>query len=223
MVINFLDLYNDVASQPWSMFDSGAEVKDDFEPALVSSINKAIIDVWYSYPFSFRLRKRKISTMRNIQKCELPNGNMINESSIEDNLFSIKIDNSYLSYNPDITSDTSAEFGKPREFTIEDDTLVLFPIPDKRYTIDIKYLTLSIGFDNNDNEIFYLENPTDFISIPEKYETVFKNTILAKALMDSIASVNDENYAGYKLQFDKAFKLLIKVTNPIKKSKCIKF
>ena len=35
MTINFLDLYNDVASQPWSMFDSGATVKEDFEPEFV--------------------------------------------------------------------------------------------------------------------------------------------------------------------------------------------
>ena len=50
-----------------------------------------------------------------------------------------------------------------------------------------------------------------------------KNTVLAKALVDSIASVNDENYAGYRLQFDKAYKLLIKTTNPIKKSMSINY
>ena len=52
---------------------------------------------------------------------------------------------------------------------------------------------------------------------------MFKNTILAKSLVDSIASVNDENYAGYKLQFDKAYKLLIRITNPVKKSMSILF
>lgn len=223
MTINFLDLYNDVASQPWSMFDSGAEVKEDFEPALVSSINKAIIDIWYSYPFSFRIKNYSFSTMRGINKYELPNGNPVNESSIEDNLFAIKIDGRYLEYNPDINLNSTTETGKPNKFAIVDDKLILSPTPDKRYQIEIKYSTLSIGFDKDENEIFYLENPTDYISIPEKYEALFKNTILAKALVDSIASVNDENYAGYKLQFDKAYKLLIKVTNPVKKSKCISF
>ena len=87
----------------------------------------------------------------------------------------------------------------------------------------MKYLSLSIGFDKEDNEIFYLENPTDYIDIPQKYEALFKNTLLAKALVDSIASVNDENYAGYRLQFDKAYKLLIKTANPVKKSMAIKY
>ena len=222
MTINFLDLYNDVASQPWSMFDSGATVKEDFEPALVSSINKAIIDIWYSYPFSFRIKKYGFSTMANYQSYELPNGNILNESSIEDNLFAVKRDNSYLNYNPDI-SENEEKFGTPTEFYIEDDKIVLYPIPDKRYHVSIKYLTLSIGFDKDDNEIFYLENTTDYIDIPQKYESLFKNTILAKALVDSIASVNDENYAGYRLQFDKAYKLLIKVSNPVKKSMSISF
>lgn len=221
MTINFLDLYNDVASQPWSMFDSGAVVKEDFEPALVSSINKAIVDIWYSYPFSFRVKKYAFSTLPNNSKYELPNGNILNEDSIEDNLFAIKADNEYLSYNPDISLD--GKTGKPQEFYIDDDNIVLYPVPDKRYQISIKYLTLSIGFDKDENEIFYLENPTDYIDIPAKYETLFKNTILAKALVDSIASVNDENYAGYSLQFDKAYKLLIKVSNPVKKSMAIQF
>lgn len=221
MTIKFLDLYNDVASQPWSMFDSGAEIKEDFEPALVSSINKAITDIWYSYPFSFRTREYSFATVNNIKKYKLPSGNIINEGSIEDNLFAVKCNDRYLEYNPNLSE--FSKKGEPKEFTIKDDNIIFHPMPDKRYQVNIKYLTLAIGYDKNENEIFYLENPTDYISIPKKYETMFKHTILAKSLMDSIASINDENYAGYKLQFDKAYKLLIKITNPVKKSMSISF
>lgn len=210
-----------MASQPWSMFDSGAESIDDFEPALVSSINKAIIDIWYSYPFSFRIKKYKFMTLPNFSKYQLPNGNLLNEASVEDNLFSIKLDNNYLEYNAEIVENQN--LGIPTEYYTEDDNIVLYPIPDKRYSVLMKFLTLSIGFDENGNEIFALENPTDYIEIPLKYEALFKNCILAKALVDSIASVNDENYVGYNLQFDKAYKLLIKISNPIKKSMYISF
>ena len=221
MTINFLDLYNDVASQPWSMFDSGAENKEDFEPALVSSINKAIIDIWYSYPFPFRIKKYNFTTMPKFNKYELPSGNILNEANIQDNLFSVKIDKKYLDYNPEL--EAASGYGMPEEFGIDENNIIFSSIPDKRYKVVIKYLSLSIGFDKNDNEIFYLENPTDYIDIPQKYEALFKNTILAKALVDSIASVNDENYAGYRLQFDKAYKLLIKTANPVKKSMSVKF
>lgn len=221
MTIKFLDLYNDVASQPWSMFDSGAENKEDFEPALVSSINKAVIDIWYSYPFSFRVKKYVFTTMPNICSYNLPNGNVLNESSIQDNLFAVLLDKKHLEYNPNQTDTENS--GIPERFDIDDDNIIFFPCPDKRYKIVMKYLSLSIGFDKDDNEIFYLENPTDYIDIPQKYEILLKNTILAKALVDSIASVNDENYAGYRLQFDKAYKLLIKTTNPVKKSMAVKY
>lgn len=221
MTINFLDLYNDVASQPWSMFDAGAEVVDDFEPALVSSINKAIINIWYSYPFPFRIKKHKILTMPNIASYELPSGNIINESSIEDNLFNITINGEHLNYVTEFS--TKKEKGLPTEFMIEEDKIILSPTPDKKYSLVIRYLTLSIGFDKDNNELFYLEKPTDYIDIPQKYESLFKNVILAKTQVDSIVSINDENYAGYRLQFDKAYKLLIKISNPIKKSMSIKF
>lgn len=221
MTIKFLDLYNDVASQPWSMFDSGAENKEDFESALVSSINKAIIDIWYSYPFPFRLKKYVFNTLPNISTYNLPNGNVLNESYIQDNLFAVMFDKKHLEYNT-YTMDYQAS-GTPERFDIDEDNIIIYPTPNKRYKIVMKYLSLSIGFDKDDNEIFYLENPTDYIDIPQKYETLFKNTVLAKALVDSIASVNDENYAGYRLQFDKAYKLLIKTTNPVKKSMAIKY
>ena len=38
MTITLLELYNEVASQPWSMFDNDAESTDDFDAALISSI-----------------------------------------------------------------------------------------------------------------------------------------------------------------------------------------
>ena len=221
MTIKFLDLYNQVASQPWSMFDGYAETADDLEPALVSSINKAIIDVWYSYPFSFRIKEFAFTTTPNYFKYNLPDGNILNEESIEDNMFSITINNNHLSYNPEIKP--TKEIGTPTEFGIIDDEIILSPTPNKKYQIKIKYLTLAIGQNKEQEDIFYLENPTDFMDIPKKYETIFKNAVITKAMVDSIASVNDENYVGYKIQFDKAFKLLIKVTNPTKKSMSISF
>jgi hypothetical protein len=46
MTLTFIDLYNECAGQPWSMFDAEAESQDDFETALKISINKAISYLW---------------------------------------------------------------------------------------------------------------------------------------------------------------------------------
>ena len=220
MTITFLNLYNEIAAQPWSMFDSNAESESDFEPALVSTINKALVDIWYSYPFSFRLKTHSLITFPKQATYNLPQGNIKNETSIEENLFSVSINGKYLEYTDE--PQESQTTGIPTSFSIENDSIILSPIPDKKYVIKIKYLTLAIGYDKDDNEIFCLEKPTDYILIPEKYETLFKNVVIAKTLLESIVSVNDDNYVGYKLQFDKAYKLFLKVTNPVQKSKTIK-
>ena len=60
MTITLLELYNEVASQPWSMFDNDAESTDDFDAALISSINKALVEIWCSYPFEFRVKSVNI-------------------------------------------------------------------------------------------------------------------------------------------------------------------
>ena len=203
MTINFLDLYNDVASQPWSMFDSGAEIKEDFEPALVSSINKAIMDIWYSYPFSFRIKSYSFHTMPNNSKYELPNGNIVNESSIEDNLFAIKIGEHYLEYNPDNNLDD--KIGIPKEFRIEEDKIILYPSPDKKYLINIKYLNLAIGFDKDDNEgrhINYIMQLYTYGTLPGKIIGQFYHPPLHHFIMSMNLKIMDifSDSASFKFE-----------------------
>ncbi len=220
MTLTLLKIYNDVAIQPWSAFDSEASNLSDMESSLISAINKALIDIWYSYPFSFRIKKFNIKTVPKVSKYNLPNGNIQQEGFSYDNVFSIKIDNSYLDFVSD-SSEFSKSSGKPTEFTIEDDNILFNPSPDSYYNIAIKYVSMPIGFDEKGNEIYSLENLTDYIDIPEKYEVIFKNALVSKAMTYAITSVSDENYAGYKLQFDSAYKLLTKVSSPLSKPKSI--
>ena len=62
MTLNFLDLYNECAGQPWSMFDSDAESIEDLESALKISINKAISFLWNYQPWSFRYATQNSKT-----------------------------------------------------------------------------------------------------------------------------------------------------------------
>ena len=45
MTLTFLDIYNEVAGQAWSMYDGDAESVDEMESALKSSIEQ---DSWES-------------------------------------------------------------------------------------------------------------------------------------------------------------------------------
>ena len=60
MTLTFLTIYNEVAGQAWSMYDGDAESVDEMESALKSSINKALSEIWCSYPFPFRIKTMTI-------------------------------------------------------------------------------------------------------------------------------------------------------------------
>ena len=74
MTLTFLDLYNTAASQDWSMYDSDATTKDEFEKSLVIDLNKAVTEIMYSYPFSFRERTHVIFTTPKIKNYSIPKG-----------------------------------------------------------------------------------------------------------------------------------------------------
>lgn len=220
MTLTLLNIYNDVASQPWSAFDSDITTASDMEPALLSAINKALIDIWYSYPFSFRLKKLLIRTIPKISKYNLPDGNIPQVGFSSDNVYSVRLGNNYLNTITD-EDELSSQQGKPTGFYIDDESIIFSDIPDDFYNIMVKYASISVGVNSNGDEIFSLENLTDYIDIPTKYEVVFRNALISKAMMYAIASVSDENYMGYQLQFNTAYKLLIKISSPLIKTKSI--
>ena len=74
MTITLLDLYNTAATQEWSMYDNDAASKEEFEKSLVLSLNKAVSEILYSYPFSFRERTHVIITVPNIKSYAIPCG-----------------------------------------------------------------------------------------------------------------------------------------------------
>lgn len=209
MTITLLDIYNKVAEQAWSMFDYETTSTDDFEPALLSAINKALIEIWCSYPFEFRLKEKTIITQRNINKYHLPDGSIMQKSSASGDKYAVQLNKKYLDFeeNPEELEICS---GKPERFFIKNESLCFYPAPDGMYKIKIKYLSFAVGYDAEEKPIYALRESSDRISIPEKYEQLFINALISKSIMYAIASPNDENYAGYAIQYDKAYKLLIK-------------
>lgn len=80
MTLTFLDLYNECASQPWSMYDADAESIDDLESALKISINKAISYLWNYQPWSFRIQKQTIKLKPGRTSYSLPAGTILKKT-----------------------------------------------------------------------------------------------------------------------------------------------
>ena len=218
MTLTFLDIYNDVAGQAWSMYDGDAESVDEMESALKSSINKALSELWCSYPFPFRIKNMSFVTREDVNEYATPNGNILKKTVLGEQVYSIRIGKNYLEYLDEFET-LETKSGTPTGFYVSNENIYLYPTPDKAYTVNIEYLTLAIGEDDFGTAVFSLVNDEDTIDIPEKYENIFKNALITKSMLYAIASESDENYSGYKEQYERAYKILLDYTSGLKKER----
>ena len=221
MAIKLIDLYNSVASQAWSMFDD-VEETEEFHPALLSAINKALVEIWSSYPFEFRKREKNILTQTYINRYSLPDGTIVQKNTKNGERYSVMLNRKYLEFieNPEELDYIS---GKPEGFFIKNNKICFYPTPDDMYEINIEYLTFAVGKDSDGKAIYGLVDEDDTIDVPVAYEQLFLNALISKSMMYVLASPTDENYAGYNIQYDKAYKLLIKAVGGRKKHRRIEF
>ena len=218
MTLTFLDIYNDVAGQAWSMYDGDAESVDEMESALKSSINKALSELWCSYPFPFRIKNMSFVTREDVNEYATPNGNILKKTVLGKQVYSIRIGKNYLEYLDEFET-LETKSGTPTGFYVSNENIYLYPTPDNVYTVNVEYLTLAIGEDDFGTAVFSLVNDEDTIDIPEKYENIFKNALITKSMLYAIASESDENYSGYKEQYERAYKILLDYTSGLKKER----
>ncbi len=219
MTITLLDLYNTAATQEWSMYDNDATSQEEFENSLVISLNKAIQEILYSYPFNFRERTHIVLTVPGINSYDLPSGNILKNSNNE---YMIKIGAESLKFIKN-SNDILIKNGIPKEFSIKNNKLILNPIPTEKSIITIEYITLAIGENSNGDEIFSLKNDTDTVTIPTHLEEIFKIAVISRTMLNSIASESDENYSAYKKQSEIAYRQLIKYSKGVGLDKTVKF
>ena len=209
MTLTLLNIYNSVASQAWSMFDDEVDSKAEFENVLISSINKALSDLWCSTDFSFRKKTEDIILMEETREYELPDGNLVPRNVNGKKGYVVSLEGEFLEYLEEPPRNDTDK-GRPKYFYLDNEYIYFYPIPDKVYEISLDYYTLAIGSDSKGNPIYALNEDNDYIDIPQKLEELFKNALITKTMLYSIASDSDENYSNYKRQFEKAYKLLLK-------------
>lgn len=217
MTLTLLDLYNATASQEWAMYDNDALSDAEFEDSLVLAVNKAILDIYASYDFPFRERTHMILTLPKMDAYNLPTG-LIKRDNAGKHL--VKYNAKLLNYieNP---FELEMKTGIPEGFYIQNDKIVLYPIPLEKGIVTIDYMTLSIGENAKGEEIFSLEKDNDILSVPVHLESLMKEAIITRTMLNTIASESDENYSAYLRQADRAYKLLIKYSRGVRPEKSI--
>ncbi len=209
MTITLLNLYNEIASQPWSMFDNDAKSVDDFDESLLSAINKSLVEIWCSYPFEFRLATKILFIQPCVHKYSLPIGTIKQKETVKGIQYKVKLNNRYLEFIEDYR-DLQPKTGRPTGFFVEDDKICFYPMPDKVYRVSVDYYSLAVGYDSYDNPVYRLQKGDDYINIPEQYEQLFINALISKVMMYALVDISDDNYTGYNIQYEKAYKALIR-------------
>ena len=112
---------------------------------------------------------------------------------------------------------------EPTAFCIIGNKIVLNSAPSEKGMLTIDYYTLAIGQNKEGEDIFVLKNQDDILDVPEYLEELLKNAVIARAMLNSIASESDENYSAYKKQSETAYRLLVKYSKGVGVDKSIKF
>ena len=219
MTLTLLDLYNATASQEWAMYDNDATSDAEFEESLVLAINKSIIDIYSSFDFPFRERTHLIITLPRVDSYDLPTG-LIKKDCNGNHL--VKFNAQLLEYTEN-SSSLKPMFGLPKKFYLQNNKIVLYPIPVEKSIITIDYTTLAVGETKEGEEIYSLKNDSDILSVPIHLEELMKEAIITRTMLNTIASESDENYSAYLKQADRAYKLLVKYSKGVRLDKSIKF
>lgn len=225
MTLTLLDIYNFTTGQARSMFDTDATNKSDFESSVLSSIQKALTEIWCSYEFPFRLKTLELDypkCMDNGMYNTVP-GTIVDKNGVkikEQKLYSGTTDNDYYQKRSiprlvDYSSIEDLEYrrGVPESWYIKNrnyEEFCLYPLPESDTTVYIDYYSLQVGCDKDGNPVTMLKEETDYIDIPDRYEGLFLNALATKAMVYIIASPNNEYYSGYVNEAEKAYRALMK-------------
>lgn len=208
MTITFLDIYNKITGQAWSMFDSEVEDKEEFETNVTTSIQKALSALWCSFNFVFREKSYTLKTVAGKSEYNRPRGNIIKKTVGGRNVYSMKYGKKFLPYERDyeILEDKT---GEPESFALLNDKICIYPTPDAAYDIKVDYLTFEAACNADGDTKFNLEEDDDYINISEDYEDLFEKCLMPLAMTYLIASDTDENFSQYHKQYETAYKNLI--------------
>lgn len=218
MTLTLLDLYNSTASQEWAMYDNDAISDAEFEDSLVIALNKSIMEIYMSHPFSFRERTHLILTLPKVIEYEMPNGIIMRNSKGE---HLVKYNSNILKLIEEPVC-LCSKCGEPEGFFIKNNKLNLYPVPQEKGMVTIDYLTLVIGETADGKEIYTLKNDSDRLMVPAYLEELMKEAIITRTMINTIASETDENFAAYKSQADRAYKMLIKYARGVQIDKSVK-
>ncbi len=143
-------------------------------PEIKQYIKEILSEVCLRFPFTFRERKYTFQTTSGQKEYDISANVQLNSIlkdgvRIEDTLLPL-----YFVKHSDLDK-LSEESGKPLRYSIFGGKLILDPIPDSSYSVQIKFLTQNCAFNSDKTEEKdNLEDAADVPLIPEKFIKVIE-------------------------------------------------
>lgn len=208
----YFDIIRDVSNLRWSINDPEPTSFAEVQKSVKLAIAQANSYIWSLNDFPFKIKKEALHLNKGQNAIFAPKGNLLE----------VWIDGakSYLQQINPSEADflTLSKQGEPTKYWIEfgdkGAQIHIFPIPEKAYTLLVRYISNYKARSNNGELKVNLTEMDDVLNLPsdETIEDLYLHCLNNKAMEYLIADSTDENYLPYQKEFMEAYKALLQVT-----------
>lgn len=168
----------------------------------LNALNRALMQVWNeSANFDFRYKKITFPTVVGQAEYDMPIG------YIKDNGVRISGNTSPLRYESNYEL-VNQVLGEPYRYWIENNKIVLDPIPKTIKTVSVKYRNKYPVVSDLSVEKLRFDNATDVLNIDERVEIEFIECLGHKTNILLNADPNDEDYFEHSKNYSTALSIL---------------
>lgn len=204
--MDFFNLLKRVSNLKWSTDDPIPKTFDDVLLTSKIAMQQALLELWHSYPFTFKKVTRYQILPAFENAIESPLGELI----------AITLDGGRtlecLNETTMLVDDQT--YGTPEGYRVESgnsgDKIIFYPTPKEPISVGIIYQTACPARDKSGTERLNLTDATDTINIGGVVQReLFENALILLTQVYLIHDTSDENYIPYQHAYQKALQRLI--------------
>lgn len=205
MALTLKDIYEEVTTQAWSIFDSDITELEDDDAGVISTIKKALNELWNAYDYPFKLKYKNYTVSSKNNSFSKPVGKIANiyyvdETGAEFELYNGcdgKVDN---------------RIGDPEEYYIKYGKVFIKPVQETACNIKVDYYSRYPVLSEDGEQQFNFKELTDYIDIKEEYEDLFLKALITRT-MAIYPHPNQLIHQTYVMQAEESYNALVEASD----------